>query len=127
MATRRRFLAIAASSAAVAGLPALSAAAGDPAISTWRGTALGALTSMTLVHPDRGHARATIARCVDEIERLEAIFSLYRPDSALVRLNDTGHLDDPPGELVELLSFALALARRSGGAFDPTVQPLWML
>lgn len=163
MATRRRFLAITASGAAVGGLPALRAmaagvpgvgsqgagsaeagtpgagspgaghsgaggpAGGDAAISSWRGRALGAAASMTLVHPDRGYARATIARCVDEIERLEAIFSLYRPDSALVRLNDTGHLDDPPGELVELLSFALALARRSGGAFDPTVQPLYQL
>ena len=133
MATRRRFLAIAASSAAVAGLPAPRAAAagapsaGDPAISAWRGTALGAAASMTLVHADREHARATIARCVDEIERLEAIFSLYRPDSALVRLNEAGRLDDPPSELVELLSFALALARRSGGAFDPTVQPLYRL
>lgn len=133
MATRRRFLAIAASSAAVAGLPSrgVLAAAGVPAdfppVSAWRGTALGAAASMTLVHPDRDHARATIARCVDEIERLEAIFSLYRTESALVRLNRSGRLDDPPAELVELLSFSLALARDTGGAFDPTVQPLYRL
>ncbi|HRO60808.1 MAG TPA: FAD:protein FMN transferase [Burkholderiaceae bacterium] len=128
MATRRRFLAIAASSAALAGLPPLRAtAAGLPASSVWRGTALGASASMMLVHPDRDYARTTIARCVDEIERLEAIFSLYRSDSALVRLNRDGRLDEPPGELVELLSFALSLARRSGGAFDPTVQPLYRL
>ena len=139
MAMRRRFLAIAAASATVAGFPALRTAAagspsagdpaitGEPAISTWRGTALGAAVSMTLVHADRAQARAAIARCVDEIERLEAIFSLYRPDSTLVRLNEAGHLNDPPGELVELLSFALALASRSGGAFDPTVQPLYRL
>ncbi len=128
MTTRRRFLAIAASSAAFAGLPPLRAAAADlPASSVWRGTALGAAASMTLVHPDRALARATIARCVDEIARLETIFSLYRSDSALVRLNRDGRLDEPPGELVELLSFALALARRSGGAFDPTVQPLYRL
>ena len=44
-----------------------------------------------------------------------------------MRLNRAGELDDPPSELVELLSFALALARRSGGAFDPTVQPLYRL
>src|SRR5690606_7486502 len=77
--------------------------------------------------PDRDFARATIDRCVAEIDRLESIFSLYRPQSALVRLNAAGTLVQPPVELVELLSFALALARRSEGAFDPTVQPLYRL
>ena len=128
MTTRRRFLAIAASSVALAALPPLrAAAAGLPPSNAWRGTALGAAASMTLVHPDRDFARATIARCVEEIDRLEAIFSLYRSDSALVRLNRDGRLDEPPGELVELLSLALSLARVSGGAFDPTVQPLYRL
>ena len=67
------------------------------------------------------------ARCMAEVERLESIFSLYRADSALSRLNAAGALDDPPAELVELLSFSLSLAHRSGGAFDPTVQPLLKL
>lgn len=88
---------------------------------------MGALASMTLVHPDRAYARTMIARCVAEIERLEAVFSLYRPDSALSRLNATGMLDNPPTELVELLSFSLSLAQVSHGAFDPTVQPLLRL
>jgi thiamine biosynthesis lipoprotein len=68
-----------------------------------------------------------LARCVAEIERLESIFSLYRSDSALSRLNAAGVLDDPPPELLELLSFGLSLARASEGAFDPTVQPLMRL
>jgi len=128
MGTRRRFLAIAASAGAIAGLPALAgASARTGAASTWKGVALGAPASMTLVHPDRALARATIAACVAEIDRLESIFSLYRPQSALVRLNGAGILAQPPQELVELLSFALSLARRSDGAFDPTVQPLYRL
>ncbi|MGV8923436.1 MAG: FAD:protein FMN transferase [Thermomonas sp.] len=88
---------------------------------------MGASASMTLVHPDRAHARAMIVRCVAEIERLESVFSLYRPDSALSRLNLTGALDNPPNELVELLAFGLSLAQASHGAFDPTVQPLLRL
>jgi thiamine biosynthesis lipoprotein len=126
MLSRRRFVSIAASAAA---LPMFSpqAAAATPAPVVWRGVAMGAMASMTLVHPDRGAARRLIERCLAEISRLEAIFSLYRPDSALVRLNADGVLDHPPLELVEILSFAAALARHSDGAFDATVQPLFEL
>ena len=124
MPNRRRFVSIVASCAAIA---PLSAAHAFAAPSVWRGTAMGALASMTLVHPDRDRARALIDECVAEIARLEAILSLYRADSALVRLNTAGVLDAPPQELLELLSFALALSRQSAGAFDPTVQPLYRL
>jgi FAD:protein FMN transferase len=126
MLSRRRFVSIAASAAA---LPTLSpqAAAATPAPVVWRGVAMGAMASMTLVHPDRATGKRLIERCLAEIGRLEAIFSLYRPDSALVRLNADGVLDHPPLELVEVLSFAAALARHSDGAFDATVQPLFEL
>lgn len=124
MSTRRRFISIV---AACTGLGPLAAARAAPEPVVWRGTALGALASMILVHPDRDRARALIAECVAEIARLEAILSLYRPDSALVRLNAAGGLDAPPQELLELLSFALSLSRHSAGAFDPTVQPLYRL
>ncbi len=125
MLSRRRFVSIAASAAA---LPIVSPhAAAAPAPVVWRGVAMGAMASMTLVHPDRDSARRLIERCLAEISRLEAIFSLYRPDSALVRLNTQGVLDHPPLELVEVLSFAASLARHSDGGFDVTVQPLFEL
>lgn len=125
MPTRRRFVSIIAGCAALSPLAGLGKAAAP--VSAWKGVALGAAAEMTLVHPDRAKAQALIAECSAEIDRLEAILSLYRPDSALARLNAAGELRDPPAELVELLSFSLVLARASGGAFDPTVQPLWRL
>lgn len=130
MLNRRRFLSIAATGVALGSMPAglaLAASAAAPAPVVWKGAAMGAFASMTLVHPDRPHAQAMIARCMAEVDRLESVFSLYRADSALSRLNAAGALDDPPAELVELLSFSLSLARRSAGAFDPTVQPLLRL
>jgi len=130
MLKRRRFLSIAAMCAAMGSMPgglALAAVAPSLRPTVWKGVALGAPASMTLVHPDRPHAQAMVARCVAEVGRLESVFSLYRPDSALSRLNATGLLEYPPTELVELLSFGLSLAQRSGGAFDPTVQPLLRL
>jgi thiamine biosynthesis lipoprotein len=126
MITRRRFLSIVAGSFGGAHLK-LSLASAQRAVSVWKGTALGALASMTLVHPDRARAQALIAECVREIDRLESIFSLYRPASAISRLNATGELRDPPHELLELLAFALSLSRDTAGAFDPTVQPLYRL
>ncbi len=125
MLSRRRFVTIAASAAALPMVP--HAAAGAPALVEWRGIAMGAMASMTLAHPDRETGQRLIQRCVEEIARLEAIFSLYRPDSAIVRLNRAGALDHPPLELVEVVAFAAALSRQSDGAFDATVQPLFEL
>jgi thiamine biosynthesis lipoprotein len=132
MQGRRRFVSILAACGAMAPLAYLCAEArASPAATTsaWKGTAMGALASMTLVHPEPAKARALalIRQCVDEIDRLEAIFSLYRADSSLCRLNATGELQAPPHELTQLLAQALALARDSDGSFDPTVQPLCRL
>lgn len=121
--SRRRFIAIAAAAAGGAALARTGSAAGP--LRTWRGTALGAEASICLAHPDAVEARRLLDACVDEIARLERIFSLYRADSALSRLNADGHLDLPPLELVELLGRAAAVSEASGGVFDVTVQPLW--
>lgn len=127
MSDRRRFLTVIAACTAAVPLAASATRATAAQAVTWRGTALGALASMTLIGPDRAQARALVQRCVGEIERVESVFSLYRADSALSRLNAAGELRDPPPELLELLSQAIGLARASGGAFDPTVQPLYRL
>jgi thiamine biosynthesis lipoprotein len=60
------------------------------------------------------------------LQRIEAQMSLFRAGSALSRLNRDGHLDAPPAELRELVAIASDIARRSDGAFDPTMQPLWL-
>jgi len=124
--TRRRFLSIA---AAVTGLGLLrqSAAGQQVEVHTWRGTALGASASIKLAHPDPDFARALIGRARAEIERLEQIFSLYRSDSAVSRLNSRGVLHAPPLDLVRLLADARRYSALTEGAFDVTVQPLWRL
>jgi len=123
---RRRFLAISAAAASMALLPNVLRAAGT-APHVWRGAALGADAAIQLHHPDRGEADRLIRLCLEEVARLEKVFSLYRADSALARLNRDGALRDPPGDLVRLLEEAVAWGRRSEGAFDVTVQPLWQL
>lgn len=117
MLTRRRLLTI---SAAMALAPGLARA--NPATHLWTGQALGARASIRLSHPD---GRQIAERVLAEIDRLEDILSLYRPDSALARLNRDGRLDGPPFELLECLSITDAVHRASNGRFDPSVQPLW--
>lgn len=120
--SRRRFLTM---TAAFAALPALADSA--PPVTEWRGIALGARASLRLVGATEDAARDTFSAVEAELSRLEGIFSLYRNDSALSHLNKTGRLSAPPSEMLELLSLAAAIHRNTGGAFDPTVQTLWVL
>ena len=123
---RRRFLRI---SAASAGLLAAGrmATASQPEVSTWRGMAFGHLASIELRHVDRARVSRVLPVVLAEIERLESIMSLYRPDSALVRLNRQGHLGAAPADLVAVLSRARTLGDLTQGRFDVSVQPLWQL
>lgn len=114
--SRRRFILI---SAAVL---AAGRARAAPPVRRWTGVALGAPASIILAHPE---PEPIVAAVRDEIARLEAIFSLYRADSAIARLNRDGALGSPPLELVECLGIAAAVHSATNGAFDPTVQPLW--
>lgn len=124
--SRRRFLAVTAAAGGTAVLRTGRAAAA-PALHVWNGTALGARASLRLYHTDEGQAQRLIAACRAEIERLERVFSLYRPDSAVSRLNAAGRLDAPPLDLVRLLDEARGISVLTGGVFDVTVQPIWRL
>ncbi|MCB4825054.1 FAD:protein FMN transferase [Roseicella aerolata] len=125
---RRRALRILAGAAALGGLAALRAGTERvPPLLAWRGVALGAEARILLLHPDPKAARATLAAVVAEIERLEEEFSLFRPSSALSRLNRDGWLARPSLDLRRLLAEALRFGDLTGGAFDVTVQPLWRL
>ncbi|ARE40767.1 Nitrous oxide reductase maturation periplasmic protein NosX [Rhodovulum sp. P5] len=113
---RRRFLSISAAAVAVPGAAC--------ARTVWRGHALGAEAQVTLAG-DRAAAQAVIPALTAELDRIASLFSLYRPDSALVRLNRAGQLSGPPPEMVELLTLCGQVHAATAGRFDPTVQPLW--
>lgn len=120
--SRRRFIAI--SAAAGAGACGLSGPA-RAAPYHWRGTALGAHASLTFDALPHDRAATLCARVEREVSRLEDIFSLYRPDSAINALNRSGALDAPPLEFVDLVSKSDTLWRATNGYFDPTIQPVW--
>jgi thiamine biosynthesis lipoprotein len=86
----------------------------------------GTTLSLQAGHANEGVLSAALDAAVAALQRIEAQMSLFRDDSALSRLNRDGRLNAPPAELRELLAIARDIARRSDGAFDPTVQPLWL-
>lgn len=121
--SRRRFITFV---AVAAGLPLLlktGRAQARPA--RWDGTALGAPASIQLYHDDAARAQAAISAGLAELQRLEAVFSVYRTDSAISKLNREGVLENAPDDFIALLTRALSLAKISDGVYDPTVQPLW--
>jgi thiamine biosynthesis lipoprotein len=126
--TRRHVLRIV---AAAAGLPLMitgvRATAPKGQLYTWHGEVLDAVSELTLWHTDAAFARATILKVRREIVRFERIFSLYRIDSEISRLNEAGRLIKPSPELSELVEESQRLGELSGGAFDISVQPLWRL
>lgn len=119
--TRRRFIAVA---AAVGLAPGASVAR---PVATWRGIALGAGVEIHLSGMTQAEAAPIFAEIVGEISRLERIFSLYRPNSAISRLNQRGMLATPPAELLQVLSLTNSIHQATEGAFDPTIQVLWKL
>ena len=124
--TRRKFLNITAISLA---LPFCSNSlfANTQEKISWEGFALGADSSMTLFHKDKYFAEESLNICINEIKRLENIFSLYDNTSSISQINKEGYLLNPPKELVEVLNFANSISENTNGAFDVTVQPLWLI
>ena len=116
--SRRRFLAI----SAAACLPTAGRAM---PVAEWRGMALGAQTRLALTGVDSAEAAPVFAAVAAELERIETLFSLYRPDSALVRLNTDGRIQNPAPELLELLASAMSIHHATNGIFDPAVQPMF--
>ncbi len=121
--TRRRVIQLVAAATGIAFLPSL-AKASIPA-AHWNGRLMGAEAELILYHENESTARRAIESVVAEAQRLERIFSLYHPNSQLIELNQNGVLAAPSTEMLKLLEQSRAFWKVTGGAFDPTVQPLF--
>ena len=127
MVNRRQFLSLSTGAATLMMHRALSGheAAKQPHVR--RAEALGTQVNLTVFHPDATIANQAIDAALERIEHVEALMSLYRPDSQLSLINRRGVLRQPHPDLVAVLTQASELSRLTRGAFDVTVQPLWRL
>ena len=88
--------------------------------------AMGTIWTIDLYAPDQPTAEQHMAAAFDEIDRIEALLSNYRPSSELSRISrDAGNaptVTDP--ETFAFLQRSLYWSRLSHGAFDISVGPL---
>jgi thiamine biosynthesis lipoprotein len=126
--SRRQFLKIAAAASIVPALAGgVRALAPQGKLYDWQLEVMGASSELALWHDDPEVAGRAIDEVRYEVGRLDGIFSLYRDDSEISRLNRDGFLDNPSWELRDLLGAGRRFSELSGGAFDISVQPLWEL
>ena len=123
---RRRFLAVLGGSAATLASPiSLAAAAADQ--HEMVAACFGSKARILVRHPDKRSAEEAMQSAFRELNRIESIMSVYRPNSQLSLLNRTGQLNAPDPSLEALLREARELSVDTDAAFDVTVQPLWNL
>lgn len=122
----RRLGALAALPAAVTLGPWLAGCSTPPTVHTLQGSTMG--TGWTARLGDPLPAPLPVLRGEIEalLEAVNAEMSTWRDDSVITRFNraEPGTAVDLPPGFAATLAAALALARDTGGAYDPTVGPL---
>jgi thiamine biosynthesis lipoprotein len=94
------------------------------------GRAMGTTWRITWIQPATPLDPETVRRAVvTELERLEEIFSTYRPRAEVGRVNRAASTDwiEVSPELATVAALAARVSERSDGAFDVTVAPLLTL
>jgi thiamine biosynthesis lipoprotein len=94
------------------------------------GSVMGTTFTVKLIDPADTVDRNDLGRRISErLEQIEQRFSTYRPSSELSRVNETLTADwiAVSAELCGVVDSALAISRRTNGAFDITVGPLVLL
>ncbi len=126
---RRRFISSAIGlGAASLGLAWPRAADGAAELKPYSGAdlAFGTTISIQVLHDDAHEATLAISDALAAAKNIDRLMTLYRTDSQVAILNRTGVLEQPDAHVLTVLMHALALSRLTQGAFDVTVQPLWL-
>jgi len=103
----------------------LLAVAALPAPAEWfsrEEAIMGTAVRVELWHEDAAAARAAMSAVMDEMHRIDASMSPYKPDSELSRINrEATHKPVPISqEMFDLITRSIEFSKLSGGAFDIT-------
>jgi thiamine biosynthesis lipoprotein len=97
-----------------------------PAAVERRVALMGTTADVAIVATDREAGLTASETVVEELSRVEALLTTWRPGGPLARLDVATPGEEQPldAELFAVLSEVFAWSERTGGAFDPTVAPL---
>lgn len=88
---------------------------------------MGTEFRITISTADTTGLQKVVNSAFKRIDALEQMMSDYRADSELNQLSGSTRWQEVSPDLYKVLRFSRELARRSGGAFDPTIGPLTKL
>lgn len=125
MARLRALCAPAAAACLAVLLAGLAGCAPAPAPLQLQGESMGSVWTVKLAAPAERAARLQ-AGIQARLDRVVAQMSPWEPDSSLSRFNaaPAGHRQMLEEEFATVLAYALALARDTDGAYDPSIGPL---
>ncbi|MDO3378396.1 FAD:protein FMN transferase [Geoalkalibacter halelectricus] len=91
---------------------------------------MGTVVEINVLDQDARRAQAAVEAAFAEMARIEELMSVQRPDSEVARLGRAEQSLAVSTETAEVLALGLEIARRSAGAFDPSLgrlKALWDL
>lgn len=88
--------------------------------------AFGTTVTIQVLHPDPVIAQTAIADALQQVSLVDALMSVHQPRSQVYQLNAQGQLKNPDSHLLKVLAYARQLSSQTAGAFDISVQPLWL-
>jgi thiamine biosynthesis lipoprotein len=88
---------------------------------------MGTVLNLSVYGPDRDTCEEALQNTIVTMQALERKLSRHMRDSELAQLNRVGRLENPSTDLLNVITLASELNRRSSGGFDVTVLPLLRL
>ena len=90
---------------------------------------LGTFITITAFGPDESTTQSAVTAAFEQVERVDLLLSIHKTNSETALLNFAAALRPQTisPELIFVLTNALKIARRTDGAFDPTIAPLAQL
>lgn len=85
---------------------------------------MGTILNLTVYGPDRDSCDEAINKTLEKMLLLESLLSRHMKKSELAKLNTSGGLTNPSVHLLDVLTLARDISKKTSGAFDVTILPL---
>jgi thiamine biosynthesis lipoprotein len=88
---------------------------------------MGTVLNLTVYGPDRDGCEEALNKTIEKMMALESHLSRHMAESELSLLNKTGSLANPSTDILDVLTLAENISKKSSGTFDVTILPLLLM